>query len=267
MVNILEKLQVFNKFKFREDIHKYYCNGVEMRTSVTRFIEQFEKPFRLEYWAEKKAKEENIPTEEMLERWASKGRISQILGTAIHGSIELLFNNKLFSFNETEIKNQCKTEEEYQIVLENYNKIKPIVDQYYSDAASTLIPVRLEMVVGDEELGIAGCLDGLFWNKKTRALEIFDYKSNEKFKTANKYQKLIHPFDKLEQTSFNIYSIQLSIYKYFIEQHTGLSIGACWAVHFDRTQLKYEFYRCLDLTKEVEIIFDNIRKQKKEEIV
>jgi len=34
-------------------------------------------------------------------------------------------------------------------------------------------------------------------------------------------------------------------------------------VHFDRTTMKYTFYKCLDLTKEVELVFNEIIKNKK----
>jgi len=263
MVEILEKLEVFNKFKFNEDIHKYYCNGKEMSTSVTRFIEQFEEPFDSDYWAEVKAKEEGISTEEMLARWESKSLVSKVLGTSLHATIELLFNNKIFCIDEKKIKEQCENEEEYNKILDNYKNMVPIVSQYYADAFKKILPIRLEMVLGDEELDIAGCLDGLFWNKKTKRLEIFDYKSNEKFTIENRFQKLKYPFNKLQQTSLNKYSIQLSIYKYFLRKHTGLDIGDCWLVHFDRTTMKYTFYKCLDLTKEVELVFNEIIKNRK----
>jgi len=265
MVNILEKLQVFNKFKFKEDVHKYYCNEKEMETSVTRFMERFSEPFDEQYWAKKKATEEGISVEEMLERWASKARISQILGTSLHATVELLFHNKLFSFDKKAIRGQCRTDEESETVINNYYSMVGMVDKYYKAAEKKLIPVKLEMVVGDEELGIAGCLDALFWNKKTKSLEIFDYKSNETFKLENAYQNLKFPFDNLQETSLNKYSIQLSIYKYFIKKHTGLEIGDCWLVHFDRTQLKYVFYKCLDLTKEVSMVFEHMLKEREEE--
>ena len=99
------------------------------------------------------------------------------------------------------------------------------------------------------DFNIAGCLDALMWNRKKRCLQIFDFKSNKQFKVENKYQKLKAPFDDLEASSLNIYSLQLSTYKFFIQKMTGLTIGDLWVVHFDRTTKDYKMYKCKDLTK------------------
>jgi len=255
MVEILEQLSVFNKFKFQEDIHKYFCNGVPLNSSVTRFIERFEVPFDVNYWSPKSAKKRGITTTEILAEWESKARVSQILGTAIHATIEFLSNNKIYVFNEDDIKNQCKSELEFSMILESYTNMRPIVEKYYLDSRENLIPIKLEMVVGDEELNLAGCVDGLFWNKKKKSLVIIDYKSNEKFKKENAYNKLLEPFSDLDQNSLNVYSIQLSTYKYIIEKNTNLKISDCWVVHFDRTQIKYAFYKCLDLSEKIKKYF------------
>jgi ATP-dependent exoDNAse (exonuclease V) beta subunit len=52
----------------------------------------------------------------------------------------------------------------------------------------------MELVVADDEYGIAGMVDCLFWNKKSEWLEIWDYKTNKEIKTSNNYRnKMLHP--------------------------------------------------------------------------
>ena len=45
-----------------------------------------------------------------------------------------------------------------------------------------LIPVRAEVVVGDEDWGVTGMIDQLFYNEKSQKLEIWDWKTNKDIK-------------------------------------------------------------------------------------
>lgn len=263
MVDILQKLNIFSKIKFKEDTHEYfYLNDenkeVPFSKSVTRFLSAYEVPFDQDFWAKHSAQKENVPVDVILDRWARKARISQVLGTALHARLEFLFNNKIYSIDHEYVQKKCKhNKEEINEVLELYNELGKIIDDFYYKARANIIPVKLEMVIGDIDLDLAGCVDGLFWNVKDQELQIFDWKSNAEFKTTNKYHnKLLKPFEQLDQCSLNIYSLQLSIYKYIIEKNTGLKIGKCWLVHFDRIKNDYKFYKCLDLTPEIKTIFE-----------
>ena len=42
-----------------------------------------------------------------------------------------------------------------------------------------LVPVKMELVVGDEDYGLGGMVDCLFYNKKSGMLEVWDYKTNK----------------------------------------------------------------------------------------
>jgi hypothetical protein len=68
-------------------------------------------------------------------------------------------------------------------------KMSNLCDLYLKDI-NYLTPICIEYMVGDEELGLAGTLDRLYYNHITQEYEIWDFKTDKKFKTSNKYQKL-----------------------------------------------------------------------------
>ena len=70
-------------------------------------------------------------------------------------------------------------------MLECRAAVKTIIElfkKFYNDSYGKLIPVRAEVVVGDEELGLGGMIDQLFWNEKSGKLEIWDWKTNTQIK-------------------------------------------------------------------------------------
>lgn len=61
-------------------------------------------------------------------------------------------------------------------------------------------------------------VDMVFYNVKANEYQIWDYKTNKKLTTENKYQNLLNPLFDLSESDINIYSLQLSLYKYIIEK-------------------------------------------------
>ena len=86
-----------------------------------------------------------------------------------------------------------------------------------------LVPVKMELVVGDEDYGLGGMVDCLFYNKKSGMLEVWDYKTNKAINTKNNYgQRFNEPISHLDVCEINTYSLQLSLYKHIIEKNTNL---------------------------------------------
>ena len=52
------------------------------------------------------------------------------------------------------------------------DKLIKMFDGFYEKSFGRLIPVRAEVVVGDKEWGITGMIDQLFFNEKSKKLEI-----------------------------------------------------------------------------------------------
>ena len=90
---LLKKLECFNEveFKFEPSLHKYtYLQ--EQFTSVTKFIQQFHKPFQQDYWSQKKAQEAGVPQDWILEEWKKLNEYANEVGTDTHQWIEDYFN-------------------------------------------------------------------------------------------------------------------------------------------------------------------------------
>ena len=170
----------------------------------------------------------NPAPEQVREEWRLQGLMGTERGTYIHNYLENLENRILdapaapdFSFLPTH--RQVKF---YQSVL----KGKELAEKYVSEN-KFLIPVLMEYVIGDSELGVAGRFDRLYYNENSGDLEIWDFKTDKKIAYSNKYEKF-NCFD-LDVCEYNKYSLQTSLYRHIIERNTGLELGESYIVHFD----------------------------------
>ena len=123
--------------------------------------------------------------------------------------------------------------------------------KFYNDSYGKLIPVRAEVVVGDEELGLCGMIDQLFWNEKSGKLEIWDWKTNKKIDEKNKWQQFKDPIGHLDVCELNTYSLQLATYKYIVEKNTNLDLGDSYIVWINEKNDNYKVFKCHDFREEV----------------
>ena len=91
--SIIKNLECFNdpEFKFNPTYHKYTYEGIQFE-SVTRFIQQFHKPFESDFWSKKKAEEAGVTQEEILSEWKKLNDYANDIGTATHQWIEDYYN-------------------------------------------------------------------------------------------------------------------------------------------------------------------------------
>lgn len=204
----------FNNVKYYDEPHKYYLNDGRECISVTTLIHKYVKEFDEDYWSEYKAKELNKTKDEIISNWRLINKIGTFKGTLIHNYGENLFQNKIFKYPESDIINEFGSD----ILKDEYLKTKNHVDDFYKDTKGKLIPIKQELIVYDEESLIAGMVDMVFYNVKANEYQIWDYKTNKKLTTENKYQNLLNPLFDLSESDINIYSLQLSLYKYIIEK-------------------------------------------------
>lgn len=251
MDTIIE-LSIFNNIKFYEKEHIYYIDGVKL-TSATQLIGKYKEKFDADYWAERKSIELDKPKEEILKEWDYKREFACEKGILLHNYAENYINNKLYPYSSTNVIAKFGKDELEPI----FTKLKKLFDKFYDDSYSKLIPIKSELVVGDEELGIGGMVDQLFWNTKSDELQIWDWKTNKKIKNSNKWQKFKKPIDHLEVCELNTYSLQLSLYKFIIEKNTSLKLGDCYIVWLNEKNEKYEIFKCHDFTKEIKLIIED----------
>lgn len=230
---VLKKLEIFNddKFVFVEDVHKYYYDGVEL-TSATTFLKNFCIPFDEQYWSAKKAKDEGITQEEMLEKWDKIRNDACDVGNRLHLYIENFYENK----------SECRIDEDIKHRINEFHRMD-------NDFLSKMDSIGSEIKCFLLKYGICGTMDKLYLYKNT--LIIGDWKSSKVISTDDDFafNYLLPPFEKYKENEYNKYSIQTSLYALMLEE-IGLRIGYCFIAHIPK-EGEYKIHRMRDFRKEL----------------
>ena len=100
-------------------------------------------------------------------------------------------------------------------------------------------------------------LDMLAYNTHTNQFEIFDFKTNKRFNTDSAFEKtLLSPLNHLKECEFNIYSLQLSLYKMFIQKYTDIKIDKLKIVWFSVSNKNYQIIELDYLPNECTTLLD-----------
>ena len=244
------ELAKFNHIKFYDGPHEYFIDGKKQK-SVTTFIGEFKKPFDEDYWSARKAKELGVTQEELLKEWAFKRDSACDRGSCLHAYAENYLNNKVFPWEPEKYIARYGKKAALNAISTPLDKLREMFQTFYEESSRSLIPIKSELVVGDEELGICGMVDQLYFNKKSGKLEIWDWKTNKEIKRKNQWERYDTPINHLEVCEFNTYSLQLSMYKYLIEKITSIRLGDSYIVWFNQQNDSYQCIRCQDFAHEV----------------
>lgn len=264
LVNIpipMELFQNFNEIKFHDDIHKYYL-GDKNLISVTTILHKYQEEFDSYYWSNIKKNELKMTQDEVLQYWKALNIKSQIKGTAVHNYTELLYNNKVYKYDDAAALRQLG-KENFEIlerkgegrIKDEFDILKTYVDNFYRDSFGKLIAVKTEFVVFDREWELAGMMDMLFWNLKKQCFQIWDWKTNKELNKVTKYNtKLRKAVSHLDDCEFELYSLQLSTYKRILERNTSIKIEGCYIVWFNEVNDNYKIIECNDYSMEINMI-------------
>lgn len=227
---MLDQLSRFNDIIFEPVAHTYHLDGVRF-TSATTFLHKFTS-FDANKISLRMAKGCPVAAAELRVEWASKGAIACQRGTHVHEYLE----NKV---NGVEAPKFDDAADLYYAA-----------DRFLADTKDKIDFVAQEFRLYDVEWGVCGTVDLLVWNKRYSQYEIWDYKTNKEIANINKYGgKLKAPLNKLDDCNYNIYSLQLSLYRLMIERNTNIKIGKCRLVHI--AEDGYKVLNCLDLRDEL----------------
>lgn len=246
-----ELFTTFNDITFFDKPHKYYIDGKEL-ISVTTLIHKYQEEFNEDYWSNYKSEQFSISQREILRAWNFINKKGTIKGSAIHDYAENLFQNKKFEYPKDIILNEFG----FDPVINEYNITKKHVDNFYANAHNKLIPIRTEMILYDKESLIAGMLDIIFYNIKTKEFQIWDWKTNKDFTFEMKSRHLLDNLFTLEDCDLEIYSLQLELYKYIIEKNTDIKLGKSYIVWFSHNNDNYKVIETKDRKYYVENIVD-----------
>lgn len=219
-VKLIELLRRTEEEMIFELVSHTYCvkESGEVLKPVTSFCSSFKMDFDSDYWSDYVAKRDGKTQEAVLEEWKIKSKTALFRGSLLHELIEHYLLELKSAVEELPSYIECPSEfrkeafDKFEVFKIWWRKINP-------DGEMKVVFSEGRMY--STELGLAGTAD-LFIELRGE-LFIFDWKTNEKFKTENKYQKLLPPFDAYQETDLSFYSVQLSTYKAILNSY-GINI-------------------------------------------
>lgn len=245
----LELYTAFNDVKFYDEPHKYYIDNTEL-ISVTTLIHKYQNDFDVDYWSEYKASQFNVTQDEIKRAWNFINKKGTLKGSLIHSYAENLFQNKIYEYPTDLVLNTFG----FDPIKKEYDITKKYIDNFYRDTFDKLIPIKTEIVLCDKDYKIGGMIDVLFYNKKMNEFQIWDYKTNKDFTYENKRNNLLFELSDLEDCDLEIYSLQLSLYKYLIEKNTSIKLGESYLIWMSHNNDNYKIIKTKDRTEYIEKI-------------
>ncbi len=141
--------------------------------------------------------------EEIKKLWSDSGTEASTAGTKMHLHIEMYYNDIQLEIPDDSV--------EFNHFLTYQRKI-----------GSKYIPWRTEWSVFFEDALIAGQIDMIYKNPVTGKFIVGDWKRAKEIKRENRFQNMLAPVDHLPDTNLWHYTLQLSIYRYFLEVKYGM---------------------------------------------
>lgn len=255
MQSLTQLHRAFMNIRYYDDKHVYIdTNTGEELISCTTFIKNYQQAFQKDFWLKKKAKEYKISEEELEESWNKKRIIGTTRGTMLHKFLENLLLNKEYPIEYPKFVHTLNSLD-FITFHKTFERLKGFAENFVQDHLH-LVPVKLELVLGDSELKLAGQCDALFYDTEKECFAIYDFKTDLKIDVHNKYQNFKKPLSHLSQSEINKYSLQLSIYQFLIERNTDIRIGYNKIVWFNPKQENYELFDVPYLEQEMKTIFE-----------
>ncbi|HJM47218.1 MAG TPA: PD-(D/E)XK nuclease family protein [Candidatus Marinimicrobia bacterium] len=217
----IKKSIVDNQISLIEETHQYVLEtnpGLSFQ-SVTTVVGSFFEPFDSIKIAtnlcDTHPKYKNMRPEQLIQEWQTASNH----GTKVHKEIELSIKENLEP-SEPKATSALKW-------LDKYCK--------KSD-----IDIFTEIIVYSKELKIAGTIDILAYDKTEDVYEIIDWKTSKKIKTRSFNNKMgNHPVTAtIMDCNFNHYALQLSLYRYLLENHYGIKVRNQLIGHLKDSQCK-----------------------------
>jgi hypothetical protein len=128
-------------------------------------------------------------------------------------------------------------------ILEQFESI----EMEFSKSAEFMLHLKSKLSPSDFEViqpyvnmcgrftGMSGIIDQLFYSEELNGLCIYDWKQGKPIAKSNYYQKMLYPYNKYDDCSYNKYSLQLAFYKRIIEEVSHIPVKECRLVHFGKT--------------------------------
>lgn len=222
----------FAEIIFDQASHSYTYHGAPL-TSVSRIVSQLKPPFDREGIAAKTAIKRGVGVATVLAEWDKARDMSMARGKRVHEWIAQRLLDRL------------PAQTDMFLALNQRLPEMDAFERFWNEKPNETPVIQVEWVVGDAELEIAGTVDAVL-NGPYQQPSIFDWKTGKDFKTENRFQKLLPPFDDLDDCDLSSYSLQLSLYRLIVERNTPNHLGDSYIVHLT-SEGEYIIHKALDL--------------------
>jgi len=221
--------------EFDENTHTYRLNGKKL-ISVTTFIKAFFSEFNEREIIPELQKSVNSPyfmksTDEIKAMWKAETEA----GTKLHKDIEDYYNG-------IEVWNDS-IEFEYFIKFCNDHQ--------------DLKPIKTELKVYSETWGIAGTIDMIY--KKGEGLVLCDWKRAKNIRTEGYGKVAGYPIEKIPDSNFYKYALQLNVYKMIIEGMWGNKVKEMILVQLHPNNDGYRVFVVPNMQDEVKKMIEATR--------
>jgi ATP-dependent exoDNAse (exonuclease V) beta subunit len=203
--------------RFTESTHTYHINGSSKGiVSTTGFVHSFFGHFDADAAIAAMRKSPKWPQHEHYGKtddeikaiWEANRDLASGTGTKMHLAIEQYLNE---AFGRIDPKMKETKEWEYFL-------------NFWRDYSDTLEPYRTEWEVWDDKYLLTGSIDMVFKDKKTGEFHVYDWKRSKEIKRSNPFQSGLGPASHMDDTNLSHYTLQLNVYRWFLETHYGLKI-------------------------------------------
>lgn len=200
------------RIRFYPEPHIYTIDNTPAPSAST-LISRFFPEFDLEYWSRQKAPGLGMTPSAVAKMWKDRGQEAAEKGTYLHEQIEKYY-----------------LKQEYDQV-EGFHLFEKFVEDH-----PHINPFRSEWRVFDDEYHIAGTIDLI--SKNGIGYEIYDWKRSKKTVnpysglpiTDNNWQQGIGGLCDIDDTSYNRYCLQQSLYRYMLEKNYDVTISKMFLV-------------------------------------
>jgi ATP-dependent exoDNAse (exonuclease V) beta subunit len=237
--------------QFDEPTHVYTVQGSSKGIiSCTKFLHEFfghfdakgtiRKMMASPKWTESKWYKPGITAKEIEEQWNANGREASGAGTAMHLAIEQFLNG-----SEHVILPHIKETTEWRYFM-----------NFWREHGADLEPYRTEWEVWSEDHKLAGQIDMVYRRKSDGKFLIYDWKRSKEIKTENKFQTGLPPIQHLPDCNYWHYTLQLNVYRWFLENLYGLEIDDMYLLVLHPDNKNYKRVRLNRMDEEVDAMLN-----------
>ena len=240
--------------EFDEPTHVYTVKGTSKGyISCTKFLHDFFPHFDADAIIRKMMASPKWPdskyfgktADEIKKGWNDNGAAASGAGTAMHLAIEQ------FLHGHPELITPPVLETPEWSYFKNF----------WKDVSGDLVPYRSEWEVWSEEHKLAGSIDMIFYRKSDDSYVIYDWKRSKEIKKENNFGNGFGPVAHLPDANYWHYTLQLNVYRWFLETFYGLRISDMYIVIFHPDNDNYKRFRLNRLDDEVKAMVEGRLRQ------